>query len=95
MRDEILTILAILVLSGAIVYGYKQRDTVVALDPNCDEDVIAVGGAVSVYNDGPQIYVAQTPYLFQAASGSVLPARTATPVTVNSLGNMLSQYMGM
>lgn len=93
-REGVLAALAILVLSGVLVYGY--RSATAANAPAQDRAVIPedIGGSSlgamadellwagspSSYNEGAGIYVANTPYLFQNAVGNVLPQTTSNQI---------------
>ena len=90
-KEGALAALAILVLSGVLVYAYKSATVVNSMKAtntaystiaqnasNIIESEILSGGTSYAFDNGPQIYVAQTPWLFNAPIGNVIPSVSPT-----------------
>lgn len=89
-KEGALAAIAILVLAGVVVYGYNKVSTANAV--NSQQNVLAnqaamaqdviqseilSTGSANAFNNGAAIYVANTPYLFQAPLGNIIPPNAA------------------
>lgn len=85
-KEGVLAAVAILVLAGVIVYGYNQisannaavskqnvMDNQALMSQEVIQSEILATGSANAFNSGAAIYVANTPYLFQAPLGNVIP----------------------
>lgn len=86
-KEGAMAALAILVLSGVLVYAYKSATAVNAVKganavysneatqaQNVIESEILAAGTQMAFNSGPSIYVANSPYLFNAPIGNIIPS---------------------
>jgi hypothetical protein len=86
---DVLASVAVLVLSGVLVYlgrnglksanSWAQKEaTVNANRQTAGADVAAAYGGPQAFIQGPSIYVANTPWLFQAPVGNTIPPSQAS-----------------
>jgi hypothetical protein len=101
-KEGALAALAILVLAGVLVYGYKTATTVGAANAqntmygseasaamNVIQSEILAAGTQQAFNSGPAIYLAQTPYLFNVPIGNIIPSTSPS----NTLPGSVPPYV--
>jgi len=104
-KEGVLAAVAVLALAGVLVFAYKSAATVnstvgkttatadrAAMTNDMITTEVIAGGSTSLFNNGPAIYVAQTPYLFNIPIGNVLP-NVSPSTTINGAVSVdASQY---
>lgn len=106
-KEGALAAVAILVLSGVLVYGYRRatainadnkQKAVLSYEAGASqaaiESEILYTGTANAYNSGAAMYVANTPFLFQAPIGNTIPSSSVSNVPYDtSSGIAISQSL--
>jgi hypothetical protein len=88
-KEDVLASTAVLVLAGVLAYlgrnGLRSANawaskemTMSAKKQRAGSDIASVYGGPSAFVNGPAIYVANTPWLFQAPIGNTIPPTAAS-----------------
>jgi hypothetical protein len=106
-KEGALAAVSILVLSGVLVYAYRhaaaskadsQQESILSSEAQQSLGVIQseilLTGSANAYNSGAAMYVANTPYLFQAPLGNTMPTFAVNNIpfatTADTAGNLQS-----
>ena len=87
-REEVFASVAVLALAGVLTYltraGFiafnhvgKRHDTINANRAIAAPDIVGGGGDAAAFLTGPSIYIANSPWLFGANVGNVIPPNSA------------------
>jgi hypothetical protein len=87
-KADVITGVAVVAVCGGITYGAKvlglttaifgrKRSQITASQAIASNDIAGAGGDPSAFLSGPSIYAANSPWLFGANVGNVIPPNSA------------------